>query len=163
MRRAVVVGLLALFVARAHAQDPVTDALNVVPTPPIAFVGIAPCRLVDTRASSGFSGPFGPPALVGQPPGGTFRFFPVNDNCGIPATAQAVSANFAVTNTSGNGFISVWPGDGAQPVPLIASMNFSTGQTIANAALVPLGGVGINVRARVATELIIDVKGYFDP
>ena len=143
------------------AVDPVAAALNAVPTPPIAFVGIAPCRLVDTRGN-GFTGPFGPPSLVGQPPGGTFRFFPVAGNCGIPATAQALSANFAVTNTTGNGFISVWPGDGAQPVPLVASMNFSTGQTIANAVLVPLGGGGINVFARVTTDLIIDVNGYFD-
>ena len=162
MRSTVVVGLLALCVARdAGAQDAVTDALNAVPTPPIAFVGITPCRLVDTRGN-GFSGPFGPPSLVGQPPGGTSRFFPVAGHCGIPPTAQAVSANFAVTNTTGNGFISVWPGDGAQPVPLVASMNFSTGQTIANAVLVPLGDGGINVFARVTTDLVIDVNGYFD-
>src|SRR5687768_17226923 len=110
--------------ASAHAQgvsDPVDVVLGAVPTPPIAFVGITPCRLVDTRGN-GFTGPFGPPSLVGQPPGGAARFFPVNGNCGIPATAQALSANFAVTNTTGTGFISVWPGDGAQPVPLVASM-----------------------------------------
>jgi hypothetical protein len=86
----------------------------------------------------------------------------VAGNCGIPATAQAVSANFAVTNTTGNGFISVWPGGQPQPVPLVASMNFSAGQTIANAVLVPLGGGGINVFARVTTDLIIDVNGYFE-
>jgi len=172
LRRRVLAGLVLLSIAspgtRVLAQtvsDPVSDALqgltNAVPTPASTFVGITPCRLVDTRGN-GFTGLFGPPALVGQPPGGTFRFFPVNGHCGIPATAQALSANFAVTNTTGNGFISVWPGDGAQPVPLVASMNFSAGQTIANAVIVPLGAGGINVFARVTTDLIIDVNGYFD-
>ena len=90
------------------------------------------------------------------------RVFPIAGFCGIPATAQAVSANIAVTNTSGPGFISVWPGGAPQPNPLVASMNYSTGQTIANAVLAPLGGGGITVYARVALDLIIDVNGYFD-
>jgi hypothetical protein len=84
-------------------------------------------------------------------------------NCGIPSTAQAVSANMAVTNTSGVGFISVWPEGAPQPVPLVASLNFAAGQTIANAVIAPLGtGGGINVYARVGLDLIIDVNGYFD-
>jgi hypothetical protein len=160
--------LLCFFSAatRASAQsvsDPVDVVLSAVPTPPIAFVGIAPCRLADTRGAPNFPpGAFGPPSLVGQSPGGTFRFFPVAGNCGIPATAQAVSANMAVTNTSGLGFISIWPGGDPQPSPLVASINFEAGQTIANAVLAPLGNGGINVFARVNTDLIIDVNGYFD-
>jgi hypothetical protein len=128
-----------------------------VPTPPIAFVGITPCRLADTRGN-GFSGAFGPPTLAAQSP----RVFPVAGNCGIPPSAQAVSANLAVTNTSGVGFISVWPGGAPQPAPLAASLNYSAGQTIANAVLAPLGGGGITVYSRVGVDLIIDVNGYFD-
>jgi collagen triple helix repeat protein len=143
--------------------DSVDVALNALPTAPIAFVGIAPCRLADTRGGPNFPpGPFGPPSLVGQPPGGSFRFFPVAGNCGIPLTAQAVSANMAVTNTSGLGFISVWPGGAPQPSPLVASINFSAGDTIANAVIAPLGNGGLNVFARVNTDFIIDVNGYFD-
>jgi hypothetical protein len=33
-------------------------------TPPLPFIGLAPCRVVDTRGN-GFTGQFGPPALVG--------------------------------------------------------------------------------------------------
>jgi hypothetical protein len=132
--------------------------VNAALTPPIAFVAISPCRLADTRGN-GFTGPFGPPAMAAVTP----RVFPVAGHCGIPLSAQAVSANMAVTNTSGVGFISVWPEGAPQPSPLVASMNFSAGQTIANAVIAPLGGTGgINVYARVGLDLIIDVNGYFD-
>jgi hypothetical protein len=146
--------------ARAQSVSArVADVLAAVPTPPIAFVAIPPCRLADTRATSGFAGPFGPPALSAL----ASRVFPVAGNCGIPGTAQAVSANMAVTNTSALGFISVWADGAPQPSPLVASMNFSAGQTIANAVIAPLGATGgLNVYARVGLDLIIDVNGYFD-
>jgi len=42
-------------------------------------------------------------------------------------------------------------------------MNFSAGQTIANAVIAPLGATGgLNVYARAGLDLIIDVNGYFD-
>src|SRR5204863_7672899 len=147
-KRHVFVGLVLVCFASpltsAYAQG-VSDPLAAVPTPPIAFVAIPPCRLADTRGN-GFTGAFGPPALAAQTP----RVFPVAGHCGIPMTAQAVSANMAVTNTTGLGFISVWPEGATQPAPLVASMNYSAGQTIANAVLAPLGtNGGINVYARV--------------
>jgi hypothetical protein len=153
--------------ARAQGlQDPVADALSAaVPTPPIAFVAIPPCRLADTRGN-GFSGAFGPPSMATQSP----RVFPVAGHCGIPMSAQAVSANMAVTNTSATGFLSVWPEGAPTPSPLVASMNYSAGQTIANAVIAPIGtasdptldGGGITVYARFGLDLIIDVNGYFD-
>jgi collagen triple helix repeat protein len=142
----------------AVAQDPVAEVLAAVPTPPIAFVAITPCRLADTRGN-GFTGPFGPPSMVTQSP----RVFPVAGNCGIPLSAQAVSANMAVTNTSATGFLSVWPEGALQPSPLVASMNYAAGQTIANAVIAPLGtNGGLTVFARFGLDLIIDVNGYFD-
>ena len=49
---------------------------------PLVFVGMTPCRVVDTRASQGLSGPFGPPSLVG----GASRTFPLqaSTTCTIP-------------------------------------------------------------------------------
>src|SRR5437867_10782856 len=164
-KRVVLGGLVLLcFVlpgTRAHAvSDAVAEINAAVPTPPIAFVAIPPCRLADTRAGSGFSGAFGPPSMVGL---ATARVFPVAGHCGIPATAQAVSANFAVTNTSGAGFLAVWPDGSPIPNPLVASMNYSGGQTLANAVIAPLGATGgLNVFVQVNLDLIIDVNGYFD-
>src|SRR5437773_9255267 len=148
---------------RAYAQsvsDPVGAILAAVPTPPIAFVAIPPCRLADTRTGNGFSGAFGAPSMVGL---ATARVFPVAGHCGIPASAQAVSANFAVTNTSGAGFLAVWPDGSPIPSPLVSSMNYSAGQTLANAVIAPLGTTGgMNVFVQANLDLIIDVNGYFD-
>ncbi|HSD72296.1 MAG TPA: hypothetical protein VLE54_05870, partial [Thermoanaerobaculia bacterium] len=82
-------------------------------TPGIGFVGVAPCRLVDTR-QAGFPAGYGTPALVqGQP-----RNFDLNSDplcTGIPAGVDAYSLNVTVTNTQGPGFILIYPQGGAQP------------------------------------------------
>lgn len=131
-------------------------ALAALPSTPLPFVAVTPCRLADTRGN-GFSGAFGPPALAA----GTPRDFPVTGHCGIPAGAQAVSANLAVTNTFGPGFISAYP-EGT-PFPGISTLNFVAGQTLANAAVVGLGPTGaMTVAAGVSgTDVIIDVNGYY--
>jgi len=69
--------------------------------------------------------------------------------------------NITVTNTQGTGFIKVYPQGGSAPV--VSTLNFVAGQTVANAAIVPAGsGGGITVVAGVAgTDLIIDINGYF--
>src|SRR5262249_25484537 len=73
-------------------------------TSPIAFIGVTPCRIVDTR---GPAGPFGAPALAGGAP----RNFalPIGPCTGIPASAKAYSLNITVTNTLGAGFILIYP------------------------------------------------------
>jgi hypothetical protein len=129
-------------------------------TPGVGFVGVAPCRLVDTR-QAGFPAGYGPPALAGGAP----RDFDLNSDplCpGIPAGVEAYSLNFTVTNVQGPGFLKVFPQGGAIPAD-ISTLNYITGQNIANAAIVPAGtGGGITVISGVsATDLIIDINGYF--
>ncbi len=51
---------------------------------PQNFFSVTPCRIVDTRASSGGAGPIS---------GGTYRNFTVAGLCGIPSTAAAFSLN----------------------------------------------------------------------
>jgi hypothetical protein len=139
--------------------EPVDGAvLAAVPTPPIAFVAIPPCRLADTRGN-GFTGAFGPPALIALTP----RVFPVAGYCGIPNTAQAVSANLTVVSPLAAGYVSIWPEGAVQPVPLVASMTYAAGQVISNAAMAPLGtNGGITVYSKAGTNFVIDVNGYFD-
>jgi hypothetical protein len=126
----------------------------------IGFVGVAPCRLVDTRSGSGFPSGYGPPSLSQ----GIQRNFDLNSqpNCtGIPDAVKAYSLNFTVTNTAGIGFLLVWPQGGTQPN--VSSINYVGGQTLANAVIVPAGtGGGISVIAGVSgTDLLIDINGYF--
>jgi hypothetical protein len=160
-RQAFAASLIAFLAApgvSAQAQTVVDRVLATIPTPPIAFVAIAPCRLADTRPTGPFSGPFGPPSLVASTP----RMFPVAGNCGVPLTAQAVSMNMTVTLTSGAGHFSIWPDGSPQPSPLVSTLNYVAGQTVANNVLTGLGKTGgINVYSLLSVDLVIDVNGYF--
>lgn len=131
---------------------------KALPTAPTSFVGITPCRMVDTRAGSGFGGAYGPPSLAATP-----RDFVLTGRCGVPAQAVAVSLNFTVVVPTGDGFLSAFPTAGT--VPIVSTLNFRAGQVLANAALVPLGSGGaITVFTNGAsTDLLIDVNGYFTP
>lgn len=128
-------------------------------TSPRAFIGVQPCRIVDTRAGSGFPAGYGPPSMAAGVP----RNFDLNNGpCpGLPATIDAYSLNVTVTNTAGEGFIKIWPQGGA--VPDVSSLNYVAGQTVANAVIVPAGtGGGVTAVAGVSgTDLIIDINGYF--
>jgi hypothetical protein len=133
------------------------EADQAVPTTPLPLIGITPCRIADTRGK-GFTGAYGPPSLsAGEP-----RSFTLTGQCGIAATASAVSLNITVTATQGAGFIKIYP-KGATP-PVVSTLNYVANQTVANAAVVPLGtDGGITVVAGVSgTQLIIDTNGYYD-
>jgi hypothetical protein len=124
---------------------------------PLPLIAIAPCRLIDTRGN-GFSGQFGPPGLAAGSP----RSFTLTGQCGIAGTAQVVSLNITVSNTLGPGFIKIFPQGGSSPT--VSTLNYVAGQTVANAAVVPLGaGGGVTIAAGVSgADLIVDTNGYYD-
>lgn len=137
--------------AAAHAVS--VSYQLVVPNPALSFYTVTPCRAIDTRSSA---------PLASQIP----RTFPVGGICGIPASAKAVSANVTVTQPSGQGHVSLWPGDLQQP--MVSSINFAAGQTRANNVLLRLatsgsGSVAANafVLGNGNVQLIVDVNGYF--
>jgi hypothetical protein len=123
----------------------------------LAFYPLAPCRVVDTRATNGtFGGPF--------IPGGTSRSFPFKTStCGVPAAAQAYSTNVTVVPHGFLGFITAWPT--GQPQPGASVLNAADGSTLANAALVPAGSSNGSVSffASNDTDLVVDINGYFAP
>ena len=137
----------------ATLRDKATPALT---TSPVPFIGITPCRIVDTRNASYPAG-YGPPQLSAGVP----RSFTLTGQCGIPDGAQAVSLNVTVVSPTGLGYVLLYPAGGSQPN--VSTLNFTTGQTVANAAIVPLGaGGGIAVSAALSsTELLIDTNGYY--
>jgi hypothetical protein len=137
-----------------------TGRSALVTYPPLPFIPVTPCRIADTRVGFGFSGQYGPPFMAG----GVSRDFMITGQCGIPAGAEAVSFNFTVTNTAGAGFLLVFPQGGAQPN--VSTLNYVASQTIANAAVVPLGsGVGLGGLTAIpgvsGFNLLIDVNGYY--
>jgi len=124
---------------------------------PLPLIAVTPCRVIDTRGN-GFTGQYGPPSLAAGSP----RSFTLTGQCGIAGTAQAVSLNTTVTNTQGPGFIKIFPQGGTSPT--VSTLNYIAGQTLANAAVVPLGaGGGVTIAAGVSgTDLIVDTNGYYD-
>ncbi len=130
------------------------------PTPsPLAFYTLTPCRIADTRTGSGFSGAFGAPALAAN----TTRNFPIPaSSCNVPDTAQAYSLNLGALPEAPLGFLTAWPAGVA--LPDVGTLGSPTGGSVSNAALVPAGTTGaISVFANAASNLIIDVNGYFAP
>ncbi len=126
----------------------------------LAFFPLTPCRVADTRWPAG---PLGAPQLQN----GQARDFPVLQAaaCNIPTSAQAYSLNFTVLPSNGRalGYLSVWPAGQTQPV--VSTLNAPTGTITANAAIVP-AGTGGDIMAYAygnATDLIIDINGYFAP
>jgi hypothetical protein len=138
---------------RALVRSKAAPALT---TSPVPLIGITPCRIVDTRNASMPAG-YGPPQLSAGVP----RSFTLSGQCGIAAGAQAVSLNITVVAPAGLGYVLLYPEGGSQPV--VSTLNFTAGQTVANAAIVPLGaGGGITVAAALSnTELLIDTNGYY--
>jgi hypothetical protein len=125
--------------------------------PSYDFHPLTPCRLVDTRPDQGKTGSFGAPALEPKTP----RLIPaLSSTCSLPATAAAYSLNFTAIPQGFLGYLMTWPA--GIPMPTVSTLNAYDGQITANAAIVPAGtGGGIYVQARDATDLIIDINGYF--
>ena len=148
----------------------VTDATDVVMdidgffAPPSAsglvYYPVTPCRLVDTRVAS-FPAGFGPPSLGA----GTSRQFMIQSSsaCAIASTAAAYSLNVTAIPRKTLGFLSIWPT--GQALPNVSTLNvYNSGTVVANAAIVPAGtGGAISVFVTDATDLVIDIDGYFAP
>ncbi|MFD5148827.1 hypothetical protein [Streptomyces sp. NPDC058401] len=119
------------------------------------YTSVAPTRLVDTRQGLGAS-------TVAAGPQKTFGV-QVAGAAGLPATGvTAVSLNVTVTNPGGDGHLTVFPGGGQAPTT--SSVNFTAGQTVANAVIVPVGADGrISIRngSWNRTDVIVDVTGYY--
>ncbi len=126
------------------------------------FYPITSCRLVETRAQyapPGISAAFGSPAMSA----GQTRDFPVpSGRCGIPYGAQAYYLNITVVPAGYLGYITVFPYGTVKP--LVSTLNSLDGRILANGAIVQAGASGaISVFSENATDLIIDIAGYFAP
>ena len=122
------------------------------------FFELTPCRVLDTRKPNG---PLGGPRLAAS----SVRRFVAAGSCGIPAGAQAISANVTVTNATADGRLVVYPGDLLVP-PLVETVVFRAGRTRANNTILAFAGDGSgSINAQNATpgtvDLILDVTGYF--
>jgi len=148
----------AITVASGYGASSVASAtynINAGPTTGLQFVTVAPCRVADTRNPSG---PFGSPELSA----GTIREFDIPQSaCGIPTTAVAYSLNVTVVPDASLNYLTLWPA--GEPQPNVSTLN-SDGRVKANAAITPAGtNGGVSVYVSDATQVILDIDGYFVP
>ena len=116
---------------------------------------VTPCRLLDTRNPTG---PYGGPA-AGP---GAIRSVDVAGQCGVPLTAKAVVLNVTAVAPPSGGWLTLFPG--ASALPNSSTINYRTGKTRANNAVVSLSGGGVlnfYNSGPNAVEVIIDISGYF--
>ncbi len=119
------------------------------------FFPLEPVRLIDTRVDVG-DGPAGPVAEDS-----TLRV-DIAGRGGVPtAGVLAVVMNATVVDPSSGGYVSISPSGAGRPE--VSSLNFSKGQTLANAVTVSLGDEGsIDVYNRFGrTDVILDAVGYY--
>ncbi len=142
-------------IAPAAETEVVISGFGFVPAP-TRFIPVVPCRVADTRVSDGA---FGSPALAP----GTVRDFPVSSGgCAIPSNAEAYSLNATVVPRGALGYLTVWPS--GRPQPLASTLNSLDGRVKASAAIVSAGtGGAVSVYATDATDLVLDIDGYFVP
>ena len=127
---------------------------------PTVFAPVSPpCRLDDSRLSSGGAGPI--------PASGTrdYDFIPSGGiGCGaLPANVVALSVFVTVVGPSGSGFLYAFP-TGSPPGSPTSIVNYNAGELKNAAAIIPVNsgtgaftlGVGGN-----GTDVIIDLNGIF--
>lgn len=111
---------------------------------------ISPFRIADTRVHRG----------AVRVKAGAVASIPVAGAFGVPASIGAAALNLTVTNPRAAGFLSAYP-CGSTP-PTASNLNFTAGQTVANAAIVALGPEGnVCLYASADTDFIVDLSGVF--
>lgn len=123
-----------------------------------AFSSLNPARVVETRA--GLATVDGQFNGIGAQPAGTTLEFVVAGRGGVPADASSVALNVTAVDARNPGFLTVYPC--GTPRPNASSVNFTTGQTVANAVVSRVGvGGRVCIFTQAATDLIVDVNGWF--
>ncbi len=119
------------------------------------FEPLTPRRIVDTRPNSGYPGqgtPLGPEGALQ---------IQVAGEGGVPMGAVAAVLEVTATDTTATSYLaayptgSVWPGT--------STLNWTSGETVANRAIVTLGSGGAVdlLNHSGTTDVIVDVTGYF--
>jgi hypothetical protein len=143
--------LIAGAISVAFASD------GLAQSGPYQYYAIPPCRFLDTRNTN-------PPVLT------NFGSRAVNliGKCGVPSGAAAATLNVTITTPTNPGYLILYPY--GIPQPLVSTINFTTGDTLANGAIVPLTAGPTNnltvyseLYGGGTVHLVLDVTGYFAP
>jgi hypothetical protein len=135
-----------------------------------SFVAFAPQRIMDTRTppdGQTVDHLFEGPGAGGAGAGGAFADgqtieLQVGGRAGVSTDASSAILNVAVTQTSGPGFLTLWPCDAAGGRPNASSVNYvSAGVTTSVSVYAKLSATGkLCIYALRGTHVIVDVNGY---
>ena len=82
---------------------------------------------------------------------------------GIPSTGvQAIAATVTATNTTGSGYLTVWPAGANRP--LASTLNWKEGESVANSLQVPVsasGQISLFNGSTGDVDVIVDVTGWY--
>ncbi len=134
-----------------------TAQAEALPSSPLPFVAIAPCRIVDTRVatSDGFHQP-----NFADGEARTFNLSASTDCPGLPATAGAYSVNIQFRPMTQLAFLTAYPT--GTTMPLVSTIVGNPTAWTTNAAVVPAGtGGAIDIYCQYAGRVVIDVNGYY--
>lgn len=129
------------------------------PQPPVLpmtrFVPLTPTRILDTRDGTG------------APQGKVAALSSISVQVtGVGGVAQngvaAIVLNVTATDTTGPGFVSVFPSGGA--LPLVSNLNVTgANETVANLVTVRVGSGGrVSIFTQAGAHLVADVAGYYE-
>jgi hypothetical protein len=118
-----------------------------------------PIRILDTRP--GKPAAINPAAPVAG--GATFGLQITGESVGgvaVPAGAVAVIGNITVVNTTGPGYLTLFPAGATRPTA--STINFSgANQVIANGVVMRLGSTGaMDIYAATTTDVVFDATGF---
>ena len=129
---------------------------------------IPPCRIVDTRVVGGAIPASGSRSFFVS---GSFTSQGGQTDCGIPhGPAKGVFLNVVAVGPSAPGHLTVYPYP--LSLPPASTLNFNTGENIANGVLVPIcDTASVNCDAAdftvtmgpASAHIVIDVTGYLQP
>lgn len=144
--------LVALFGATSMLQSTVAlPTVDAAPVSSASYVSLQPCRLADTRLTSGYSRV---DALTMQ--------IPARGICGIPSNATSLALTLTVDAPQTAGFLTAWPADQSRPV--VSNLNFTAGQIRANSSITRIDSSGaFRVFTSTPSQVVVDVVGAFVP
>ncbi|MEP6940876.1 MAG: hypothetical protein ABI846_14010, partial [Rudaea sp.] len=142
----------------AGSTDLIADVTAYFPSTSSDLSPLTPARLLETRAGrTTVDGQF---QAIGALPANAIFNLTVTGRGGVPANATgAVVLNITVTQPAAGGFLVAWPSSATRPAT--SNINFASGQTIANLAIVKIGtGGDISLFNNASTDVVVDVVGY---
>ncbi len=115
---------------------------------PLSLYPLTPCRVLDTRNTTGLFNGTLPVAVVGSA-------------CGISSTASGFVFNSTVVPPASLGYLTLWPQ--GEDRPTVSTLNATDGAITSNMAIVPTLNGSVNSYASANTQLLMDISSYFAP